>query len=151
MHVSQVVLLSARNALLSRLTLAPTPPSEDAARRFTAVAFGTSACRRGAPKISAADTDAAATAMLEDSGILDLESKVLGFLFSHAGAVKLMAGLDDVVQLLQVRNFRPLLPHLQYAEPSRFPLQCQHYLHRVVHVRMVKFGQNLPILYPVKR
>lgn len=100
----QVVLLSARNALLARLTLAPTPPSEDAARRFTAVAFGTSACRRGAPKASAADTAAAATAMLEDSGILDLESKVLGFLFSHAGAVKLMAGLDDVVQLLQVRK-----------------------------------------------
>jgi hypothetical protein len=40
--------------------------------------------------------------MLNSSGILELEERVLSFLYSHAGALKHLATLDDVGRLLQV-------------------------------------------------
>lgn len=41
-----------------------------------------------------------AKGMLEASGILELEQKVLGFLYSHGGSLKLLSILDDAIRLL---------------------------------------------------
>jgi hypothetical protein len=42
----------------------------------------------------------AAYAVLEDSGVLDLEQRVLAYIYAHGGAVKLMATVDDIGRLL---------------------------------------------------
>lgn len=46
-----------------------------------------------------------ATALSQESGILELESKVLSFLYAHAASVKLLATSDDVARLLQVGSW----------------------------------------------
>jgi hypothetical protein len=44
--------------------------------------------------------------MLASSGIVELEDRVLSFLYAHAGSVKLLATLDDLGRLLTVRRER---------------------------------------------
>lgn len=95
LHPDQVMLISARDALLARTVLNATA-SEDAQKRFIRLAFGF-----GAPSITPEQIMAAAHGMLQESGILDLESRVLAHLYAHSAAVKLLATADDAVRLLQ--------------------------------------------------
>ena len=44
----------------------------------------------------------ACKAMLDSSGILEIEERVLNYLYAHRGSVKLMATVDDIARLLQV-------------------------------------------------
>jgi hypothetical protein len=68
----QIVLISARNALLSRLILSGRA-SPEARARFATLAFG----RFADPALlSEAQLVGAANALLADSGILDLEAQV---------------------------------------------------------------------------
>jgi tRNA U34 5-carboxymethylaminomethyl modifying GTPase MnmE/TrmE len=96
----QVLLVSAQEALLSRLMLRRQPvPAPDVVRRFKERAFGSSrAVQRRT--FSQADLNAAALDMCEDSGMQEVEQRVFGFLYSHAGALKLMAIVDDVGRML---------------------------------------------------
>ena len=91
----QVLLLSAQQALLSRLVLQG-KADKDAALRFGRLAFGSRA-----KKISSSEHRAAAEEMLLDSGLAELEETVLAFLYSHSGSLKLLALLDDIVRMLQ--------------------------------------------------
>ncbi|GIL70787.1 hypothetical protein Vretimale_3881 [Volvox reticuliferus] len=98
LNPEQVLLLSCRNALMSRLVLSGRE-NPDAVKRFQRLAFGA---------FGSADMGQLRTAaghVLEGSGILELESRVLSFLAAHAGSVKLLAAADDLTRLLaQVRN-----------------------------------------------
>lgn len=98
--VTQVLLLSARNALLSRLVLAGRADAQNAAR-FSRIAFGSCGGRGGGGAGRSPEaTKAAAAELLESSGLPELEQRVLGFLVEAAAGVKLMATLDDVGRLL---------------------------------------------------
>ncbi|EFJ51098.1 hypothetical protein VOLCADRAFT_103740 [Volvox carteri f. nagariensis] len=112
LHPDQVLLLSARNALMARLVLSGRA-SPEAAKRFHRLAFGafggggfgSFGTRGAAAGPSREQVRAAAGCLLEGSGILELESRVLTFLAAHAGSVKLLATADDLTRLLaQVRN-----------------------------------------------
>ena len=47
--------------------------------------------------------------MLQDSGLHELEERVLGFLYNNSGSLKLLSTLDDVQRLLhQVTPEPPL-------------------------------------------
>jgi hypothetical protein len=71
-RIMQIVLISARNALLSRLILSGRA-SPEARARFSTLAFG----RFADPSLlSEAQLVGAANALLADSGILDLEAQV---------------------------------------------------------------------------
>ena len=86
--------MSAQEALLSRLVLLDKASAEDR-RRFARRVWGKSLGRR-----SDAECKAQAQAMFEESGLLELETTVLSYLHNHAGGVKLVALLDDVIRLL---------------------------------------------------
>jgi len=97
-----VLLLSARDALLARLMLSG---KADAAtqQRFLRLAFGMFSSGRRAP--GPQQVTAAAQELLAESGVPQLEERVLGFLFSHAAVVKLLATVDDLQRLIgQVRG-----------------------------------------------
>jgi hypothetical protein len=94
----QVLLLSARNALLSRLVLAGRADAANS-QRFARVAFG-SFNPRIASNRSAELVKAAAEDMLQGSGVPELEERVLGFLFEAAAGLKLVAILDDMGRLM---------------------------------------------------
>lgn len=94
----QVLLLSARNALLSRLVLAGRADPANS-QRFARVAFG-SFNPRTAGSRSAELVKSAAADMLQGSGVPELEERVLGFLFESAAGLKLMAILDDMGRLM---------------------------------------------------
>jgi hypothetical protein len=94
----QVLLLSARNALLSRLVLAGRADAANS-QRFARVAFG-SFNPRTASNRSAELVKAAAEDMLQGSGVPELEERVLGFLFEAAAGLKLVAILDDMGRLM---------------------------------------------------
>lgn len=93
----QVLLLSARDTLLARLMLSG---KADAAtqQRFLRLAFGMFSSGRRAP--GPQQVTAAAQELLAESGVLQLEERVLGFLFSHAAVVKLLATVDDLQRLI---------------------------------------------------
>lgn len=110
----QVLLLSARDALLSRLILNNRSDPANT-QRFCRVAFGAYNPRaRNAPAGSATPSNslagaggrsldelrAAAGGLLEGSGVPELEERVLGYLCEAAGGVKLVALLDDTDRLL---------------------------------------------------
>ena len=92
--ITQVLLVSAQEALLSRLVLLDKASAEDR-RRFARRVWGKSLGRR-----SDAEYKAQAQAMFEESGLLELETTVLSYLHNHAGGVKLVALLDDIIRLL---------------------------------------------------
>lgn len=108
----QVLLLSARDALLSRLVLSGrTDPANT--QRFCRIAFGAYNPKprgRNPPQNPNAlpgaggrgieELRAAAAGLLEGSGVPELEERVLGFLCEAAAGVKLMATLDDMGRLL---------------------------------------------------
>ncbi|GFH20932.1 uncharacterized protein HaLaN_18140, partial [Haematococcus lacustris] len=91
-----VVLVSARNALLSRCILRGNA-SPEARAQFLALAFGAFANQA---LITEDSMRAAARALLADSGVLDLESQVLGHLWVHGSKVKQLALADDLDRLL---------------------------------------------------
>ena len=93
-HV-QVLLVSAQQALLSRLVLQGKADKSDA-MRFGRLAFGSRAV-----KFPPQEHRAAAVEMLTDSGLAELEETVLAFLYAHSGSLKLLALLDDIVRMLQ--------------------------------------------------
>jgi len=90
----QVVLLSAQQALLSRLVLQG-KADRDINMRFGRLAFGSRA-----RKFSEREHKQAAEEMLTDSGLAELEERVLAFLYAHSGSLELLALLDDVVRML---------------------------------------------------
>ncbi len=45
--------------------------------------------------------------MLQDSGLHELEERVLGFLYNNSGSLKLLSTLDDVQRLLHQVTLRP--------------------------------------------
>lgn len=113
-----MLLLSARDALLSRLILNNRSDPANT-QRFCRVAFGaynpTRPRARNAPAASSAtpsnslagaggrsldELRAAAGGLLEGSGVPELEERVLGYLCEAAGGVKLVALLDDTDRLL---------------------------------------------------
>lgn len=96
----QVLLISARNALLSRRVLSG-HAAPDTLKRFIRLAFGAAAAT-GKPGTcpSPEALTSAANAMLDDSGILDLEYKIMNFLAVNAVNVKRLAMLDDVLRLV---------------------------------------------------
>ncbi len=73
--------------------------------RFGRLAFGSRA-----RKFSEREHKQAAEEMLTDSGLAELEERVLAFLYAHSGSLKLLALLDDVVRMLS--QVRLLLSHL---------------------------------------
>ncbi|GLI58627.1 hypothetical protein VaNZ11_000362 [Volvox africanus] len=110
LNPEQVLLLSSRNALMSRLVLSGRA-SPDVVKRFQRLAFGAfgvsglGAGQRTAAGQAAKQLNDAASCLLDGSGILELESRVLSFLAAHAASVKLLATADDLTRLLaQVRN-----------------------------------------------
>lgn len=46
--------------------------------------------------------------MLADSGVAELEARVLAFLYRHSGALRLLATIDDAAQLLLQARTRTL-------------------------------------------
>ncbi len=55
---------------------------------------------RGARGHGAARAQEAAAEVLAESGVAELERVVLGFLYRHSGALRLLATVDDAAQLL---------------------------------------------------
>jgi hypothetical protein len=102
-----VLLLSARNALLSRLVLSGRSEAANT-QRFCRIAFGaynpySGSGASGVPGAGGRPAEvlaAAATGLLGASGLPQLEERVLGYLCEAAGGVKLMAALDDTGRLL---------------------------------------------------
>ena len=47
--------------------------------------------------------------MLQESGLHELEERVLGFLYNNSGSLKLLSTLDDVQRLLHQVTLGPLL------------------------------------------
>lgn len=90
-----MLLLSAQQALLSRLVLEGKSDQESLSR-FGRLAFGSRAHR-----YTHSDYLEAAEEMQIDSGLAALEETVLGFLYAHSGSLKLLALLDDTVRMLQ--------------------------------------------------
>lgn len=100
LHLLQVLLLSARDGLLSRLVLSGAADAA-ATARFSRLAFGAFATRAAASAArSPALMSSAAAELLERSGLPELEQRVLTFLCEAAGGVKLLAVLDDAGSLL---------------------------------------------------
>ena len=100
---SQVLLVSAQQALLSRLVLQG-KADKDISSRFGRLAFGSRA-----KNFSQQEHQSAAEDMLSDSGLAELEETVLAFLYNHSGSLKLLALLDDIVRMLQQACPVPLL------------------------------------------
>eukprot|EP00879_Flechtneria_rotunda_P004959 GHRR01005234.1.p1 GENE.GHRR01005234.1~~GHRR01005234.1.p1 ORF type:complete len:470 (+),score=121.45 GHRR01005234.1:171-1580(+) len=101
LHPDQVLLLSARNALLARLVLANRADTANMGR-FSCISFGSFNARSsgGGSSRSPEVLRDAALYMLHGSGVPELEKRVLGFLFEAAAGVKLVATLDDMGRLL---------------------------------------------------
>lgn len=96
----QIFLVSARDALLSRLVLRPRAAPEDL-DSFRRVAFGKRWKMMGDPEIIRETADE----MLASSGLPQLEAGVMGFLGTRASLLHLVALLDDHERLLaQVHN-----------------------------------------------
>lgn len=81
--------------MLSRLILRNKAGSEERLR-FGKLAFGS----RRAQSTPKEEYVAAAKEMLAESGLEELESKVLGFLYGNSGNLKLLSVLDDTSRLL---------------------------------------------------
>lgn len=64
-------------------------------RRFSRLAFGLRASKKSQEELLDA-----AQEFLEVSGIQQLEERVLSFLFSHSGILKMLATLDDTARML---------------------------------------------------
>jgi hypothetical protein len=133
----QVLLLSARDALLSRLVLSGrTDPANT--QRFCRVAFGAYNPKPrgrnppqnpnalpGANGRTLEELKAAAAGLLDGSGVPALEERVLGFLCEAAAGVKLMATLDDTGRLLaEVMRAVLLGGHLVCVDRELLILSC---------------------------
>ena len=91
---AQVLLVSARDALLARLVQRNKASPRDL-ERFRTLAFGRKSKAR-----STEEMQAAATAMFEDSGLAGLEDKIFTYLYSQSAPLKLLATIDDSARLL---------------------------------------------------
>lgn len=92
----QILLISAHEALLARMELLgrSTPESR---KKFARKVWGWFGSSR---EHSEAECKQAAAAMLAASGLPELEANLLGYLYNHAGALKLVSTLDDIISLL---------------------------------------------------
>lgn len=90
----QVLLVSARDALLARLVLNSKASARDL-ERFRTLAFGRKSAAR-----SGAEMRAKAAEMLDDSGLAVLEDRIFNFLYGQSAPLKLLATVDDSVRLL---------------------------------------------------
>ena len=125
----QVLMVSARDAYLARLVLSKQPVPPKLLAIFREVAFGRSRSRVRFAHSTFESTTVwaclsrrsqvmprcrclekamleAAEVMLQDSGMLELEQRVLHFLVSNAAAIKLESILDDAQRLLHTVSFR---------------------------------------------
>ena len=127
----QVLLVSAQQALLSRLVLQG-KADQDIAMRFGRLAFGSRA-----KKFTPQEHRAAAEEMLTDSGLAELEETVLAFLYAHSGSLKLLALLDDIVRMLQQVRFC----HNLCLTASSYALSRQH-ARLVLSMVLGKFLKN---------
>lgn len=91
----QVMLVSAQEALLSRLILCSKASAADK-MRFARKAWG----RFDTQKHTGREYMDRAREMLEASHLPALESRMLSYLYNDAGSLKLTATLDDVQRLL---------------------------------------------------
>lgn len=120
------MLISANNALLSRLII--TDKADIATRtKFGRLAFG----MEFEKVMEKREWKARAERMLENSGIAQLEDRVLSFLYTHSGAIKLLSLLDDQAMLLQVIYFFGYTTPIAYFETLHpctllLPLRTQH-------------------------
>lgn len=96
--LSQVMLVSAQEALLARLVLLDKASEEDK-RKFCVKAWGSSWARRKQSK-SEAEMREQAQQMLEDSRLPELEDRLFSYLYKNAGGVKLTSLLDNMTRLL---------------------------------------------------
>ena len=64
----------------------------------------------------------AAQEMLQESGLQELEQRVLGFLCTNSGNLKLLSTLDDAQRLLHQVTPRPLLSN---GSGSRMHRSCR--------------------------
>lgn len=90
----QVLLVSARDALLARLVLTNKATQREL-EKFRTLAFG----RRSVPR-SQGQMLAAAEEMFADSGLAGLENSIFAFLYSHSAPLKLMSVVDGAARLL---------------------------------------------------
>lgn len=91
------MLISANNALLSRLIITD-KADPDTRTKFGRLAFG----MEFEKVMEKREWRARAERMLEISGISQLEDRVVSFLYTHSGSIKLLSLLDDEAMLLQV-------------------------------------------------
>lgn len=101
-------LVSAQDALLSRLILANKATDKER-ERFAKRAFG-----KRWQRASEADYVETALDMLDDSQVESLENSLLGYLYDHAGILKLVSLLDGIMKLLtQASSLIPPICPLQ--------------------------------------
>ncbi len=74
---------------------------------------------RGARGHGAARAQEAAAEVLAESGVAELERVVLGFLYRHSGALRLLATVDDAAQLLLQARGAPRARSLLPWRPGR--------------------------------
>ena len=91
----QILLVSAEDALLSRLVLSG-KDTQKQRERFARKQFG----RAAKAKHSSAEYEEGAKSLLEESHLLDLEKSLLGYLYDHAGSLKIVSLLDGIAKLL---------------------------------------------------
>jgi GTPase SAR1 family protein len=91
----RVLLISAEQALLARLVRAPAPAG-GAVQDFARLCFGI----RGQAQASLEDCRRQAGAVLQASGLVDLEEQVVSFLFDHRGELFLTGQLDTLERQL---------------------------------------------------
>ena len=85
------------------------------------------------------------------AGIQELEDSVVGFLYSHAGIVKLMAVVDDMTRMLsQVAACLPATPALVYAIASRMRLlpcsgECEPVRSRTIRAVTLQMANSMAV------
>ena len=85
------------------------------------------ACAGLQTKRSQAEVDAAAQDMLQDSGLLELEERILSWLCRNAGVLKLQASMDHLT-LLASQVSPPTCPARQPILPAPPALQVPVHL-----------------------
>mmetsp|Transcript_6724 Transcript_6724/g.18809 ORF Transcript_6724/g.18809 Transcript_6724/m.18809 type:complete len:1043 (-) Transcript_6724:248-3376(-) len=88
---SQVLLISAKTGLYSRMIMLDRATAEHR-NEFAKIAFGMAGWR----KATLPQMKEAAPSLFEDSGISEVEDRLLKFLYSFAGRLQMLGSLDDI-------------------------------------------------------
>ena len=86
-----VMLMSAKTALYSRMVMSGTA-DEQQMQTFAKLAFGAYGSKKKTPE----ECMEAAPVLMEESGMEEVEERLLTFLYSHSGRIQLLGTLDDV-------------------------------------------------------